>query len=169
MGAAQKYPVVIADELLKDEITESVIEIFNASFSIDVKLESFIKAKSYALVGDVSGMVGMVQESIDGNLAISFFLPVISKILSKLYKTEFSAVNEDVRQGTAELANMIYGRLKVKLNGRGYDLQMSLPTVVTGKGHTVHHDPGDVAVLKFVFEDKYRFEVIISCHGRKGK
>ena len=152
MSAAQKHLVVIVDNLLKDEVAESVIEIFKSAFGINVKLESFLKLKQYGLHGDVSAMVGMVQESIDGNLAISFLLPVISRILSNLYKTEFPAVDEDVRQGTAELANMIYGRLKVRLNGRGYDLQMSLPSVITGPGHLIYHNPGEVAVLKFIFD-----------------
>src|SRR4051794_7981729 len=104
MGAAHKHPVVTVDNLLRDEVTESVIEIFKLGFGIDVKLESFVKVDEHGLVGDVSALVGMVQESIDGNLAISFSLPVISRILSNLYKTDFPKVDEDVCQGTAELA-----------------------------------------------------------------
>ncbi|PWU22009.1 MAG: hypothetical protein C5B49_01680 [Bdellovibrio sp.] len=166
MGAAQKLPSLQTDPLLKDELTESVIDIFKSAFDLDVRLVSFIKCNGYDLVGDVSGLVGMVQESIEGNLVISFSLPVISRVFSKLYPSEFTTVTDDVRQGCAELANMIYGRLKVQLNGRGFDLKMCLPSVVTGPGHRVHQNPAEVTVLKFEFENKYSFEVVISCHNR---
>ena len=165
MGAAKKLPVLVINNLLRDEVTDCVRDIFKSGFKIDVQLDSFQKVKQYALVGDASGLVGMVQDELEGNLAISFHLPVIARVFAQLYPGQIQTVNEDVRQGVAEIANMVYGQLKVRLNARGYDLKMALPNFITGAGHAIHQGPsGDIGVLKFKFEDEYIFEVVISCH-----
>lgn len=165
MGAAKKLPVLIINDLLRDEVTQCVQEIFKSGFGIDVKLDSFQKVRKYALVGDASGIVGMVQDELEGNLAISFHLPVIARVFARLYPGQIQSINEDVRQGVAEIANMVYGQLKVRLNGRGHDLKMALPNFITGAGHAIHQGPsGDIGVLKFKFENDFIFEVVISCH-----
>ncbi len=38
-----------------------------------------------------------------------------------------------------EITNMIFGRIKTELNERGYQVRLSLPSVVTGPSHFINH------------------------------
>lgn len=136
MGAEKINPVSINQQFM-DELTHSVQRVFKEMFNADAKLESSKIENHASVIGDVSGIVGLVQKQYEGNLIMSFSKAVIFDLLGRVYARQFTEIDEVVREGAAELTNMVYGQLKLKLNARGHDLKMALPNVVLGPQHNI--------------------------------
>ncbi|MBY0515776.1 MAG: chemotaxis protein CheX [Bacteriovoracaceae bacterium] len=97
----------------------------------------FIKNPATKGSGDISGVIGVVSETFNGCVVISFpektFLNIISKMLGESYQE----LTQDIIDGAGEITNMIFGQAKAVLNDKGYGIQMAIPTVISGKDHTI--------------------------------
>lgn len=165
MSAAKKLKPIDLDEQLLSEVVQGVTGVFADGFGLKVKLKSSYIGKNQIAVGDISGVVGMIQDEFEGNLILSFTNPVLFHILSIVYQRQFTEVEDVVKQGAAEIANMIYGQVKNRLNQRGHDLKMSLPNVVIGASHNIYSSAESPSLIaNFQFEDK-EFSLFITLHG----
>jgi len=79
-----------------------------------------------SLVGDVEGMVML---SMSRETAIS--------IVSRMMGEEFPELDDLVQSGIGELGNVISGRAVTKLSTAGYATDISVPTLIVGRGATV--------------------------------
>jgi chemotaxis protein CheX len=97
----------------------------------------YLKQQKDKFVGDVSGVIGIVSESFNGSVVISFpektFLTVISGMLGE----NFSELNQEIVDGAGEITNMIFGQAKISLNEKGYGIKTAIPSVVSGKDHSL--------------------------------
>jgi chemotaxis protein CheX len=165
MAAAAKLPHLQFDQVLTDHVVLSVTEVLKSTFAIQAKLVSVQLTRNYVSVGDISGITGMLQDRLEGNLVISFKKSVLGSILSRVYGKNLDVDGDIAKQGAGELTNMIYGRIKFQLNNNGFDLKMTLPSVVVGSGHSIHQQPGEqAAIYIFEFDEKYTFDVVIAIH-----
>ena len=89
--------------------------------------------------GDISGLIGMVGENIQGSLSISFEEALVIEIMEKMLGEKPDGINADVKDMVGELTNMICGGAKNELSQKGYEFGMATPMVVSGKNHTVNH------------------------------
>lgn len=97
----------------------------------------YLKKEGAVMSGDVSGVIGIVSETFNGSVVITFPEATFLKVMSGMLGEEITTLNKDITDGAGEITNMIFGQAKVTLNDRGYGIKMALPTVVTGKGHTL--------------------------------
>ena len=162
MNAAMKTQRVSIDNTLVQDVVNSVTGVFADGFGIKVSLKSSRIGRNLDAVGDVSGVVGMIQDRVEGNLIISFNAQEIFSVLSRVYGHPFTAVDDTVKQGAAEMANMVYGHVKTRLNQRGHDLKMSLPNVIVGTQHSIKSTE-DCSTMIATFEFEGRdFQVIVA-------
>lgn len=96
-----------------------------------------LKKAGEPLKGDVSGVIGIVSESFKGSVVISFPENTFLKVMSGMLGEDIKELNQEILDGAAEITNMIFGQAKVVLNERGYGIQMALPQVISGKGHSL--------------------------------
>jgi len=89
--------------------------------------------------GDVSGIIGMTTDTINGSMAITFPADVVFSIVNKMLGETVTEINDTVTDLVGELTNMIVGGAKGLLEENGYDIGMATPVVVTGKDHEVIH------------------------------
>ena len=151
------------EEPLLQEVEASVTTVFRDAFGINVQLVSSKKVESSQVyTGDVTGVVGLVQDSLEGNLIVSFGETVIFEVLSKVYGRKFTEIDSIVQEGAGELANMIFGQLKIRLNGRGHNLKMSLPSVVAGRRHRIQSAVSSSNLVALFGYDDKRFEVAVA-------
>ena len=54
-------------------------------------------------------------------------------------RTEIEKLDEDVMDAVGEIANMISGQARQKLENIGRNFEAAIPTVVMGKGHSISH------------------------------
>jgi chemotaxis protein CheX len=48
-------------------------------------------------------------------------------------------MNDEIKDAVGEIANMISGQARQKLEELGRSLEAAIPTVIMGKNHTINH------------------------------
>ena len=100
--------------------------------------------------GDVSGLIGMVGDNIQGSLSISFEEGLVLEIMHKMLGEKPEGIDSDVKDMVGEITNMICGGAKNDLDQKGYDFGMATPIVVSGKNHSIDHQvDGKKMVMPF--------------------
>jgi chemotaxis protein CheX len=100
--------------------------------------------------GDISGLIGMVGDKIQGSMSISFDEGLVLEIMDKMLGEKTDVINSDIQDMVGEITNMICGGAKNELDQKGYDFGMATPVVVSGKNHTINHQvDGKKMVMPF--------------------
>jgi len=98
----------------------------------------FLKSEKTAK-GDVTGIVGMSGVQAKGSLAITFPESAILHIYSQMLGETVPNIDDSVVDCVGEITNMICGGAKALLSEKGYKFELAIPSMISGKGHTVHH------------------------------
>jgi len=96
--------------------------------------------------GDVSGIIGFTGE-VNGSMALSFSEKSILKIVSNMLGEEINEVNGDITDAVGEITNMISGVARKELESIGLNVSAAIPTVVSGKGHSIKHILGGPSIV----------------------
>lgn len=109
-----------------------------------------IKKPEEAFTGDISGVIGIVSESFNGSVVISFPEATFLKVMGGMLGETYTTMTKDILDGAGELTNMIFGQAKIILNDKGYGIKTALPSVVSGKDHKLQAlTKGPVVVIPF--------------------
>lgn len=104
----------------------------------------YIKTNNTAL-GDVSGVIGMTGES-EGSFSITFTEPCICAVVSSMFGESFESLSAEIEDAVGEITNMICGDARRELEENGFLVKGAIPTVVTGKNHTIKHISTDSVI-----------------------
>ncbi|HEU17924.1 MAG TPA: chemotaxis protein CheX [Deltaproteobacteria bacterium] len=96
--------------------------------------------------GDISAIIG-ITGSVVGSLALSFSETCIIKIVSNMLGEDIKTLNGDIKDAVGEITNMVSGVARQKLEQDGVVLKAAIPTVVTGKSHTISHVLGGPSII----------------------
>jgi chemotaxis protein CheX len=108
-----------------------------------------------ATFGDVTGIIGMASEQVEGSMMISFAGPCILQIVAKMLMEEpQEKINDEIVDAVGELTNMICGGAKAELAKLGLSFNLATPTMITGKGVEIHCR-SDVPILVIPFETDF--------------
>jgi chemotaxis protein CheX len=88
--------------------------------------------KSVTLIESISGVIGLAGTH-KGVLAIHIPNKVAMAITSSFLGMDVDEMNEDVEDAVGELANMLGGNVKSILSENGRDINLSLPSTITGQ------------------------------------
>lgn len=88
--------------------------------------------------GDVTGVIGITGET-NGTIAVTFEEACILKIVSNMFGEEMTSLNSEVADAVGELTNMISGQARRELEGLGKVFEAAIPSVISGKSHTITH------------------------------
>lgn len=88
--------------------------------------------------GDVTGIVGLIGEA-RGTISVSFTEECILAIVSNMFGEEMKEINEEVKDAVGEILNIVSGQARQKLETKGKLLKGAIPTVISGKNHTITH------------------------------
>lgn len=105
----------------------------------------YLKIDSLAK-GDISGIIGLTG-SAAGSLALSFSEGAILKIVSNMLGEEIKSINSDIKDAVGEVTNMVSGVARKNLEAEGFYIQAAIPTVVTGKDHSIAHVMGGPSLI----------------------
>lgn len=105
----------------------------------------YLKIDSLAK-GDISGIIGLTG-SATGSLALSFSEGAILKIVSNMLGEEIKSINSDIKDAVGEVTNMVSGVARKNLEAEGFYIQAAIPTVVTGKDHSIAHVMGGPSLI----------------------
>jgi chemotaxis protein CheX len=129
------------------------------------RVDIYLKKPGDKMRGDISSMVSVFGD-LYGTCVISFPKKLAIKIVQKLMMDDtIDDVNEDVQDGIGEMANLTAGQAKAILSGElGTSSSISIPSVITGIGHHIEHDP-KLPCVGCVFElegERFTMEIAIS-------
>ncbi len=122
---------------LRERMVASTIEIFTSMVLMDVTVAEDVDQKYGTLANSITGVVGLTG-TIRGVLAIHIPHVVALEITGNFLGIELDQVNEDVEDAIGELANMVGGNVKSLLSEKGRDIELSLPSTVSGKEYGFH-------------------------------
>ncbi len=88
--------------------------------------------------GDVSGILGLTGEA-KGTISVSFSEKCILSIVSNMFGEDMKELNEEIKDAVGEIANLISGQARQKLEELGKSFKAAIPTVIMGKNHTITH------------------------------
>lgn len=160
--AENKVPELKLDEKMAEELIRGTVETIEAMTGIKPRAGRYRVETEGEIQGDISGIIQVSQEMLDGTLVVSFSRDAILFVLEKVFKRPFAQIDKSVKEGVAEFTNMIYGVVKARLSKTGYKFQMALPTVVIGVKHVVA--PAQVEstmVVPFTIEER-TFDVMLT-------
>lgn len=112
--------------------------------------KTFVRKPTDKLVGDVSGIIGIVSDAFTGSVTISFPKETFLKVISRMLGETITTFDKEVADGAGEITNMIFGQAKIELNQKGYGIKTALPSVITGEDHSTKSTTrGPVVVIPF--------------------
>ncbi|NQU06800.1 MAG: chemotaxis protein CheX [Calditrichaeota bacterium] len=118
-------------------------------------------------MGDVTGIIGFTGKNIVGSVALSFPKDAIMNLYKAIMNEQINEVTPDLMDLTGELTNIIAGVAKKDLTEAGYSLQISIPTIIIGMDHTIHHrPPAETVIIPFQLNDSnFTLEVTLKTNG----
>jgi chemotaxis protein CheX len=96
--------------------------------------------------GDISGIIGLTGD-LKGSLGLSFSEKSIVKIVSNMLGESMTGIDNDVKDAVGEITNMISGVARKKLESQGLNITSAIPTVVSGKSHSIVHVLGGPSII----------------------
>ncbi|MBN2419694.1 MAG: chemotaxis protein CheX [Deltaproteobacteria bacterium] len=126
------------DAKLINPFLESTLHVLHTIANIKAeKGKPYLKKDNIAR-GDVSGIIGLAGD-MNGIISVSFTEKCILHIVTGMFGEEVKEINEEIGDAVGEIANMISGQARQKLESQGTNLQAAIPSVVMGKDHIITH------------------------------
>ena len=116
---------------ISDKIIESTVEIFTGMVMMEISVAGEPLTTLGPLRQSITGMIGLAGTH-RGVLAVHLPNKVAMEVTGNFLGMEISEINDDVQDAIGEIANMLGGNLKTILSDRGKDIQLSLPSTISG-------------------------------------
>ncbi len=164
MNASKPLSLALGDQLAQD-FSLAVSQAFNKTFDIPVKAGRYSIGEGVMnLTGDVSGVVGFVQEKLEGTLTACFNMKTIQQILPRILGNDVEITQAVAMDAVGEITNMIFGQIKTELNQRGHHVRFGMPSVICGGGHFISQmHQGRYMIMDFEIEGS-NFQIHIALH-----
>jgi chemotaxis protein CheX len=132
-------------------IIDATKEVFSTMMVMEVEDQYPMREPVNEFHCSITGMVGLAG-SYTGILSIHCPQPLALKITSNMLGMEVDEVGDDVNDALGEIANMLGGHVKQVLSKGGSDLNLSIPTVISGETYTISSVNDDTVIIPFQFE-----------------
>ena len=131
-------------------IIESTQEIFSSMIMLDVTPGEPYRRKNSKLSHCVSGIIGLAGNT-KGLLAIHLPYTAALAITGAFLGMDVEEIDDDVRDAIGELANMLGGNVKAALDPKGTEIQLSMPSCISGDEYSIDCD-ADAEEITVPFE-----------------
>jgi chemotaxis protein CheX len=122
----------------------ATMQCFKTMINLDVTPQKpSLKAEPFPTY-DISGVIGLSGEA-QGSISLSFPNDVAVKVISTLLGCQINERSPELNDGIGEIANIVAGNAKRGLSK--YNLSISLPNVIIGRGHTVAGQSGSPTII----------------------
>ncbi len=122
---------------IANAIKESVTEVISTyTGKMPELVDTIVRTENVAL-GEISAIVGLTGEKLRGAFVVSFEKKLLFSIVAALFGEEPKEINQEVLDAAGEITNMICGGFRRRFEKFGPTLKASVPSMVTGKNHTI--------------------------------
>ena len=124
---------------------ESIKEVYSQMCQVDISYSKPMIKEGKKSYGDYSSIVGLngvctlddSKRKFKGCMVLSWTEESYLKSASAILMEEFSEYNDEISDVGMEICNITMGNAKKILSEMGYQVEMSIPTSVVGKNHTL--------------------------------
>jgi len=117
------------------KIVEATEEIFTGMVMMEISQKGEPLKELGTMKDSITGMVGLAGVH-KGMVAIHIPNPLALAITTSFLGMDVEEVNEDVQDAIGEIANMLGGNVKTILSDKGKDIQLSLPSTISGEEYS---------------------------------
>lgn len=110
----------------------------------------------------VGAIAGIISSHFNGNLVIGFTNEDFKEAMTRFLQMDVEEVTNEIRDGVAELLNVIIGQTKIVLNDRGFDIQQVIPNVISGESINILPANKQKAILINYVCDFGKFCIILT-------
>ena len=133
---------------IQDKMIDATKEIFSTMIMMEITLEE-IQESHGPLTDAITAMIGLAGTH-RGVLAVHFPYAVAMAITSSFLMMDVTEMNEDVHDAMGEIANMLGGNVKTILSEKGRDIELSMPSTISGAEYSFQSDKDvDKVIIKF--------------------
>lgn len=144
---------------ISSKIIDATVDIFTTMVMMDITAGEPIVGEMRSLKSSTTGMIGLAG-LYKGMLAIHIPNEIAMAITSSFLGMKVEDVNEDVLDAVGELTNMLGGSVKGILSENGRDIELSLPSTISGDKYNFQcREQSDIVVIPFSVGDKQQFLV----------
>ena len=134
---------------IRKQIIDATTEIFSTMVIMEISADEPISQLANPLYSIVTGMIGLAGTH-KGILAIHVPYDVAKAITANFLGLEVDQINDDVKDAIGEMANMLGGSIKSALSKNGRDINLSLPSVISGAEYNFKCQvDGEVVIIPF--------------------
>lgn len=138
------------DVRLINPVLETMVNVLSTMANVQPGIGEPSLKQHVNAMGEVTGLMSMVSTQVRASIAISFTKPVIIDIVRHMLGEVIKEIDATALDLIGELTNMVVGGAKDLYAAQGYDFDMSLPVILAGKNHTIHHEfVGKTILLPF--------------------
>lgn len=112
----------------------AIVNTFETMLACPLERGAITLKNGDAPMHEISGVIGLSGKAV-GTVVVSLSHDVALKAASAMLMIDATQINDDVIDAVGEIANMVAGAAKAELEE--YAMSVSLPNVITGKGHEV--------------------------------
>jgi CheY-specific phosphatase CheX len=153
MPVLQVYPMII------DTLSDSLRKVFRVQLAMPLEI-NIVDGESEKREApentQVAGFMKLASSNYEGTLALCFSLPVFLAVAGRMIREHVTSITPANVDTAAEILNMTFGSVKVKMNALGHDFQMAIPQTLQGDQ------------LGFKYDAAARFHRL-ECHVSSGK
>lgn len=110
---------------------EASYEILKEVLQVEIKREDIYLKSRVSNIKGIAALIGLLGQA-EGRLILDMSPETAIQIASKMVGENFNTVNEMVVNVITEVANMITANAITKLHNRGYNLDLTPPTIIKG-------------------------------------
>lgn len=154
LNAAVGEAIHLSEEDMARHVIEATKEVFSTMVMMDLEDSFPLEESVNHFHCSVSGMVGMAG-TYTGILSIHCPQSFALRITSNMLGMDVEEVGEDVNDALGEIANMLGGHVKMVLSKGGTDINLSIPTVISGEEYSINAmAESDCVVVPFIHEEE---------------
>jgi len=127
----------VHEEELATYVISAAKEVFTTMVMMELEDHYPLREPVTKLNCSITGMVGLAG-LYSGILSIHCPQQLALTITSNMLGMDVDEVGEDVSDALGEIANMLGGHVKQVLSKGGLDLNLSIPTVISGESYTIN-------------------------------
>lgn len=122
-------------ELVNPFVTAAA-EVLRKETNIEIRRGQLSLQSSAIITDDVATVISLIG-AIEGMVLFNMSREMCLHLVSSMMGQEFDDFDELAQSGIAELGNVIAGRAATKLSNAGMEADISVPTMIIGRGTSV--------------------------------
>ena len=136
-----------------EHILEATKSVFDMMAGLEVEKDQVLICNTDKVKGDVTGVIGLSNDKVKGSIAISFPKDLGKSVVANMLSMDAEQVSDDdLKDGIGEITNMVAGDLNNRI---GNIFKLSLPSIITGKGHLVSLSHNNTPILfRFLIQNQ---------------